>query len=163
MKTIKIRSNINATIDTIQRLEKEREEEEKRKRDEEYETRQRLAKEWQDAHPNLFKYTYASYHNKDSMNYDYGPTCKIHFYEWSDIHREPIQFANFTRLYAFLDECGLFITSDDNSRIRSMAACYITCKPGCKDLIVCPTYEGLSCEFKKVQDTIQAIAAVPEI
>ena len=166
-KIIEIRSNINTAIVEIERLRIEREAREKAEREAKWEReaaeRKRLTEEWQNTHRNLFKYTYASYYNKDNFNYDYGAYCKIHFYEWSNVDSEPIIFERYTRLYKFLDDCGLFIEEKDNNMIKPLASCYISCKPGTKDLIVCSTYGELKSKMDEAKTLANVLASVPEI
>jgi hypothetical protein len=167
IKEFEIRSNINSSFAVIERLTKEREEREKAEREEKWkrdqEERERAAKEWQETHPNIFKYTYASYYNRENFNYDYGAYCKIHFYEWSNVESQPIVFERYTRLYKFLDDCGLFIKEDDNNKIKPIASCYIACKPGSKDLIVCTTYDELKKKVEEARTLANVIASVPDV
>lgn len=166
-KLFEVRSNINTSFVEIERLAKEREEREKAERDAKWkrdqEEREQRAKEWEAKHPNMNKYTYASYYNFDNFNYDFGSYCKIHFYEWSDINREPIIFERYTRLYNFLDICGLFITEADNTMIKPLASCYISCKPGSKDLIVCTTYDELKRKMHETENLAKILAPVPDV
>lgn len=161
-----IRSNITTTFGAfeearIKREERERKEEQE-KRDREFAERQRLSQEWQDTHKNLFKYTYASYYSKDTFNYDGGGFCNVHFYEWSDADREPIKFTSYHRLYEFLDRCGLFLEPEQNTFIKPLASCFITCKPTCKDLIVSSTYDDMKRQLHEAENLVRVLEAVPE-
>lgn len=162
-----IRSNINPSLESVMVKEKEREEREKAERDakwqREQEERTRLSNEWMETHKNLFKYTYMSYYNKDTFDYGSGVSCDIHFYEWSDINRWPLKFDRYGWFYKFLDESGLFIECDDNTRMKSFAQAFITCKPGSKNLIVCRSYEELKREFHLAENAAKVLAVVPEI
>lgn len=167
MKTIEIRSNINSAFSEIERLRLIREEREKKEREEKWEReaaeRKRLTDEWQNTHPNLFKYTYASYYSKDTFNYDYGAFCRIHFYEWSNVDSQPIVFERYTRLYQFLDNCGLFIEQKDNEMIKPLASCFISCKPNSKELIVCATYDELKRKMHEAKMLASILEPVPDI
>lgn len=162
-----IRSNINSSFVEIERLTREREEREKAERDakwkREQEEREKLVSEWQAAHPNMNKYTYASYYNYSTFNFEFGTFCKIHFYEWSDITREPIMFKYYPQLYDFLDKCGLLLSNDDNNMIKPLASCYISCKPNSKDLLVCTTYEELKRKMHEAENLANVLAPVPEV
>jgi hypothetical protein len=163
---LEIRSNISTTFLEMERLRVEREEREKKEREEKWNREQaertKLIDAWNKSHPNIYKYTYASYYNKDSFNYDYGAYCKIHFYEWSDVNREPIIFERYTRLYKFLDDCGLFIEPEDDTKIKPIASCYISCKPGSKSLIVCTTYDELKRKMREAENLANVLAPVPD-
>lgn len=164
---IEIRSNINSSFVEIERLTKEREEREKAERDakwkREQEEREKKVEDWKLEHPNMNKYTYASYYNYDTFNFEFGAYCNIHFYEWSDITREPIKFKHYPELYDFLDKCGLFITEADNTMIKPIASCYISCKPNSKELIVCTTYNELQRKMHEVENLAKILAPVPEV
>ena len=163
---IEIRSNITSSFAEIERKRVEREEREKAERDakweEERKERERKAEEWKQKHPNMHKYTYASHYNYENFNYEYGSYCKIHFYEWSNVDNAPIIFDRYPKLYNFLDECGLFIKEIDNDKIKPIASCYISCKPGSKELIVCTTYDELRRKMHEAQTLVNVLAPVPE-
>lgn len=166
-REIKIRSNINSSFIEIERLRIEREEREKAEREarwqKEREERERLENEWKETHKNLFKYTYCSYYCKDTFNYQYGGYCKIHFYEWSDVNKEPIVFNHYPELYRFLDECDLWIDEEQNNMIKPIASCYISCKPGSKELIVATTYDGLCQKMSEAKTLADVLSTVPEV
>jgi hypothetical protein len=162
-----IRSNINSSFDEIERLRIEREEREKKERDEKWRLeqaeREKKVSEWADKHPNMNKYTYATYYNYDNFNFEFGTYCKIHFYEWSDVNREPLIFERFPKLYDFLDRSGLFISEFDNSKVKPFASCYISCMPNSKDLIVCTTYKELKQKMHEAINLINVLKPVPEV
>lgn len=162
-----VRSNINPSLESAMLKEKEREERERAERDakwrKEQEEREKQSKEWMDTHMNLYKYTYMSYYNRETFDYGNGPSCDIHFYEWSDINRWPLKFDRYGWFYKFLDESGLFIDADTNTRMKSFYHTFVTCKPGSKNLIVCNSYEELKREFHLAKNTAMVVSAVPEI
>ena len=164
---IEIRSNINSSFVEIERLTKEREEREKAERDakwkREEEERKKKLEDWKLEHPNMDKYTYASYYNYSTFNFDFGTYCNINFYEWSDITREPIKFKHYPELYDFLDKCGLLLSNDDNNMIKPLASCHISCKPGSKDLFVCTTYGELQRKMHEAENLANILAPVPEV
>ena len=146
MEYIVIHSNINKLMNYHIECLKADEEAEKRKRDEEFrkqrEEREQREKKWKEEHPNLSKYTY--YTSDTYYSPYYGGYCRINFYEWSDIHSTPKTFDYYSPFYKFLDESGLFITEQQNSIIKPLNKCFITCVPGGKELIVAKTYEELT-------------------
>lgn len=164
---MEIRSNISASFLELERLRIEREERETKERNEkwnrEQEERTKKADEWSKAHANLYKYTYASYYNKDSFNYDYGISCKIHFYEWSNVDSNPIIFEHYARFYDFLDRCDIFLENDSNNNVRSFSECFISCKPGSKDLIISKTYDELKRKMYELENLAKMLAPVPEV
>ena len=164
---IEIRGNINSYLNELQRIAAEREEREKKEREEKWkrdeEERKRKAAEFESEHPNMSKYTYASHYNYATFNFDYGGYCKIHFYEWSDVYSEPRIFERYCRLYDFLDKCGIILNRDDDDRIKPLASCYITCKPGSKDLFVCTTYNELKEKVEESKKLATILSSVPDV
>jgi hypothetical protein len=104
-----------------------------------------------------------SYYNRETFDYSYGGSCDIHFYEWSDINSCPLKFNKYGWFYKFLDESGLFIEQDVNNNMKSFAHVFVTCKPGCKNLIVCNSYEELRREFHLAENAALVVSAVPEV
>ena len=163
---IEIRSNINNTVDRLIQAEREREEREKAEREErlamEREERERKEQEWKAAHPVLDKYTYIGYHNYETYSWK-GDLCKIRFYEWSDITREPITFDTTIPFYRFIDSCGIKYLEEDNNKMKANAESYMVCKPGCNELIVAPSYESLKSQFHMAKNLAKVLAVVPEV
>ena len=150
-KCIEIRSNLvnmmsrhEARVKADEEVEKARKEAEWQKRREEREAREA---EWKKSHPNLAKYSYCS--SDENYSPYYGGYCKIHFYEWSDLHATPKTFDYCSAFYKFLDECKLFITESQNAKMRPLSKCFITCKPGCKELLIGKDYDELVEEYNK--------------
>ena len=164
---IEIRSNINSSFGVIERLRIEREEREKKERDEkwrrEQEEREKKIAEWAEKHPNMNKHTYATYYNYDTFNFDYGPSCSLYFYEWSDINREPLKFERLYRFYDFLDKCGLILPSDKDTVIRGLITFYISCKPGSKELLICKEYDELKRLMHEAENLAKVLESVPDV
>ena len=162
-----VRSNINPSLESAMQKQKEREEREQEERHAKWEAEQaersRLSNEWMETHKNLYKYTYASYYNKDTFDYSNGPECDIHFYEWSNINNWPLKFNRYGWFYKFLDESSLFIEQEVNTQMKSFAHVFVTCKPGSKNLIVCNSYEELKREFHLAKNTAMVVSTVPEV
>lgn len=145
---MEIRSNIvDGFIAHCKRIEidEEREKQERAKRYE-IERRERMERYevWKKSHPNCSSYSYCSEYNFETLSDYCGGYCKIYFYEWSDINREPLLFDYYAKFYKFLDASELFINAEQNSKIKALNTCYITCKPNSKEIVICSTYDGLS-------------------
>lgn len=164
---VEVRANINTEFVKFEALRIEREKREQAERDAERERewneRRKASEEWEKTHRNLYKYTYASYYNKDTFNYDYGAVCEVYFYEWSDINSEPRKFERMHRLYQFLDACDIFLESEQNNKVGVTKPCFISCKPGVKDLIIVSSYDELKREMKQAENLAAVLAPVPEI
>lgn len=163
---IEIRSNINATIDWLAAVEKEREEREKAEREarwkKEQEEREARAANWAKEHPILEKYTYISHYNYEYYSYK-GEACDIYFYEWSNVEAQPLHFDFMVPFYRFLDSSKINLCDGENNKIKSTSKAFITCKPGCRDMIIASNYDELRCELQKVKSVVTVLAAVPEI
>lgn len=150
---IQIHSNIGIAMERHMERIKAEEEAEKAKREAEWQKarEEREAREaaWKEKHPNLAKYTYCSSYSDNSYSPYYGGYCKIHFYEWSDLNSNPRTFDYYSPFYKFLDECELLLSSEQNAEIKPLSKCFVTCRRGCKELIVAPTYEGLVEKFNR--------------
>ena len=109
------------------------------------------------------KYTYCSAYNYDTFNYEYGGMCKLYFYEWSDICREPLVFNYYPYLYRFLDECGILLNADDNAKVRSCNTMYVVCKHNSKDLIIARSYNELREQYEASKKLEEILAPVPDV
>ena len=162
-REIVIRSNINPLINWLEDKRKEREERERIEREarwaKEKEERERKAAEWRSAHPILDKYTYISEFNYDYHSYQ-GTYVDYHFYEWSNIHCNPIHFEYSIPFYRFLDECKINLTDEGNQKLKDNRTCHIICKPGCNDLLIDTTYSGLVSQLNDLEVAKKVIASV---
>lgn len=70
-------------------------------------------------------------------------TFKVHFYEWSDISREPRVFTSLGTFLKFLRECDIPIAYWEENLIRSLVDSYVTCKKGSKTLVIRGRYAQL--------------------
>lgn len=70
-------------------------------------------------------------------------TSIVYFFEWSDIHREPKRFLSLEEFIQFMMECGIYLNIYEKELIINWRLAYITCKSGCKDLLIAPNYEKL--------------------
>ena len=158
-----IRGNINSSIERIEQLRIEREEREKQEREErwrlEREERERKEEEWKKAHPVLEKYTYISYHNYETYNWQ-GELCNVFFYEFSDIHRNPRKFPYTTEFFRFLDKYNIMPTQEDVNKFKYGYGCHIVCKPGSSEIIVGKTYEEMKQQFESYSLTAKLIADI---
>lgn len=166
-KVIEIRSNITESVIKFEVAEAERKEREEKERKERWEKeskeREEKAAKWKAGHPNMEKYTYCSAYNFETFNYEYGGQCKLYFYEWSDICREPLVFNYYPYLYRFLDECGILLSADDNTKLRSCNTMFVVCKPNSKDLIVARSYNELSEQYEETKKLNEILATVPDV
>ena len=163
-----IRSNITPTVNRLEQLVKEREEKEKAEREARFarEKAEREAKEaaWKKEHPILDKYTYLSYYNYETYTWQ-GEYVNVYFYEWSDIHREPLRFLYSLEMYKFFDRCKLNLTDADNNKIKANRGCYITCAPGTCDLIIGKDYDDLQNQYNtiKVLESVHVVNNLPAV
>lgn len=164
---IEIRSNIvdgfNAHV--AREIEKEELEKQERARRLEIEKAKRMEKyeEWKKTHPNCAAYAYTNEYSFETISDYSGGYCKINFYEWGDINSIPRKFDYYYPLYKFLDSCGLFLTSEQNAKIKPLSTCYITCKPNSRDMVVAATYEGLKMELELAQSIDAAMGLQNEV
>lgn len=75
-------------------------------------------------------------------------TFKVHFYEWSDISRQPRTFRSLGSFLKFLRECDIPILYWEENLIRSLVESYVTCKKGSKTLVIRGRYEQLVAAMK---------------
>lgn len=164
---IEIRSNITESVCRFveaEALRLKREEEERKARwEREQKLREEETNKWKEEHPNLEKYTYCSYYCRNTFNYEYGGSCKIHFYEWSNINSEPIVFNYYPYFYRFLDECKILLSYDENCELKSVNSVFVTCKPGCKELIIGKTYDELRDKYNNILSLSNVLSSVPEV
>lgn len=163
---IEIRSNINPMIDWLAQVEHEREEHEKAEREAKWERdrkeREEREAKWKEEHPILDKYTYMSQWNYETYSYQ-GEAVNYYFYEWSNIHSEPMLFNFSIPFYRFLDKCKMDFTENDNAKLKAHRTCHIVCKPECNSLIIEPSYEAMKTAFENVKVVGKVLATVPDI
>ena len=99
------------------------------------------------------KYTYISHYNYEYYSYK-GEACDIYFYEWSDVDAQPLHFDFIIPFYRFLDSCKINLCDGENNKIKGSSKSFITCKPGCRDMIIASNYDELKCEFQKVKNLV---------
>ena len=167
-KTIIIHGNINTALERIELMAKEREEQERKERAERFERerieRERKANEWKNEHPILDKYTYICHYNYDTYSW-IGNRCNAFFYEWSNIHSNPISFPFTTELYKFLDRCKINLTDEGNNKIQAVPnnGLYIICKPNSRDIIIAKSYDDMCKQFAESEQLVKILSTVPEI
>jgi hypothetical protein len=156
-----IRGNITPTIERLEQLRIEQEEREKAEREAKYERerkeREAKAEAWKKEHWILDKYTFISQYNYETYSWP-GDICNVHFYEWSDIYREPIMFSHTVGFFKFLDFSKINVTDADVNKFKANPGCHIVCKPGKNELIVGESYEVMKNKFL----TEKALMSVPE-
>lgn len=67
----------------------------------------------------------------------------IFFYEWSDISRLPTRYFSLSLFEKFLSECDLCLEPHQRDIILNLPQSFISCKKGCKELIVRGSYDSL--------------------
>ena len=161
---ILIRSNLVSGFETHVRFEAEKEAREKAEREAklaaEAAERKRLDDEFKALHPNLCAYTYVGRYSFETYNPQYSGYCKVHFYEWSDVHRVPLEFSNYGSLYIFLDDSGLLLESFQVDELRKMRECFMCCVSGQKRIVLCESYEELVRELHKAEALGRVLAVV---
>ena len=105
------------------------------------------ANDWRDKHPNMWRFTSATFYNQHPTRNGLGATapCDISFYEWSDVFREPRKFSTYLDLYEFLDECGLCLEYSLNNMLRQhdKGQFFLSCLKGRKGIAGSDTYDSL--------------------
>lgn len=167
MDMIEILSNINDAVGKHFERVRADEEREKQEREarwaEQREKREREEKEWKEKYPMLNAYTCCSYYNQGYYGEWQGGPCKIFFYEWSDVTRQPLVFEKYFPFYKFLDESGLRIDNILNGRIRDLHEVYISCVKGSKRIVIGSSYDIL-CRAKEEAEKLDVVVSVtPEI
>lgn len=164
---IVIRGNITPMMEKIELMAKEREEREKAEREAKLEAerkeREAKAEAWKKEHPVLDKYTYISHYNYETYSWP-GDYWNVFFYEWSNINSEPRHFPYSVEFLKFLDSSKIMPTDENINKIKLMkSGCYITCKPGCTDLIVGENYESMKSQFNAIASLGRILATVPDV
>lgn len=67
----------------------------------------------------------------------------IYFYEWSNIFQEPRKYFTIDAFERFLNLSGIRLSLYEKDIIKNMKWCYITCRKGCKDLVIRSSYGSL--------------------
>ena len=67
----------------------------------------------------------------------------IHFYEWSDANRIPMDFNTINEFRKFCDKCNIKTGQWVDCTIWRMGNCHIACKPGKPELIIMASKELL--------------------
>lgn len=164
---IEILGNINDAVGKHFERIKAEEEREKAEREakwaKEREEREKREKEWKEKYPMLNAYTCCSYYNQGYYGEWQGGPCKIYFYEWSDITRQPLVFEKYFPFYKFLDESGLRIDNVLNGRIRSLSEVHISCVKDSKRIVIGSSYKIL-CDAKEEAEKLDMVVSVsPEV
>lgn len=73
----------------------------------------------------------------------------IYFYEWSDINCTPRHFNTLADFEKWLNnECQIYLMQWQRESLLAYGANkYVICRPGCKDLLIRHTFEGLKTAF----------------
>ena len=74
----------------------------------------------------------------------------IYFYEWSDITREPLRFHSGFLFEKFLEKSGIPFLDYHRDVMKNKYNCYITCRPGSKELIIRARYDLLEIALKNI-------------
>lgn len=90
------------------------------------------------------------YYNNNNYNTNYLSNVSresfsgtIYFYEWSNIFQEPRKYFTIDAFERFLNLSGIHISLYEKDIIKNMKWCYITCRKGCKDLVIRSSYGSL--------------------
>jgi len=87
----------------------------------------------------------------------------IYFYEWSDVSRMPQTFFTVDAFKRFLSVSGIELKGYEAEIIKALHVPFITCKKGCKDLIIKDTLKDLREELNKCSSGNTANGVVPTV
>lgn len=87
----------------------------------------------------------------------------IYFYEWSDVSRMPQTFFTVDAFKRFLSVGGIELKGYEAEIIKALHVPFITCKKGCKDLIIKDTLKDLREELNKCSSGNTANGVVPTV
>ena len=164
---MEILGNINDAVNKHFERVKAEEEREKREREEKWAKerleRERREQEWKEKNPMLEAYTCCSYYNQGTWGEWLGGPCKIYFYEWSDLNRQPLVFEKYYPFYRFLDSSGLRIDNVLNGRIKALNEVYLCCVNNSKRIVLGSSYDMLR-EAKIEAEKLDRVMSVsPEV
>lgn len=87
----------------------------------------------------------------------------IYFYEWSDVSRMPQTFFTVDAFKRFLSVSGIELKGYEAEIIKALHVPFITCKKGCKDLIIKDTLKDLREELNKCSSGNKDNGVVPTV
>ena len=87
----------------------------------------------------------------------------IYFYEWSDVSRMPQTFFTVDAFKRFLSVSGIELKGYEAEIIKALHVPFITCKKGCKDLIIKDTLKDLREELNKCSSGNTTNGVVPTV
>lgn len=92
---------------------------------------------------------YNNNYNSPARGYSPGERGKIYFYEWSNIYSTPRAFDTLADFERFLNnDCGIYLMQWQRESLLAYGTNkYVTCKEGCKELIIRHYYENLKQAF----------------
>lgn len=106
-----------------------------------------VRKEEESSRPTYYNHTALGGRNQQYYNDTFQGNKVFHgvifFYEWSDITRDPVRYFSIPLFEKFLNESELELEPFQKDILLNLQQCFISCKPGCKDLVIRATYDGL--------------------
>lgn len=85
--------------------------------------------------------------------------CRIYFYEWSDVSRNPIMFESVDSFETFLRNSGIYLKGYECEMCENIGAVYACCYYGSKQLCIRGSYK-LLCNSMNENVTRQLISSV---
>ena len=89
--------------------------------------------------------------NLDDTNFNnkFYMKRKVHFYEWSDLNRQPIVFNHTEDFEKFCHKSNIIISSNNDFYLTNNRESFITCVSGKPELIISGSLKGLKKNFNK--------------
>jgi hypothetical protein len=106
-----------------------------------------VRKEEESRRPTYYSHSALGGRNQEYYNNTFQANTTFHgvifFYEWSDITRDPVRYFSIPLFEKFLTESNLELEPYQKDIMLNLQQCFISCKPGCKDLVIRASYDAL--------------------
>ena len=122
-------------------------------------------KEEESSRPSNYSHTALGGRSQQYYNDTFQSNTTFHgvifFYEWSDITRDPVRYFSIPLFEKFLNESELELEPYQREIIMNLNQCYITCKPGCKDLVLRASYDNLKATMGRLYENSKDTTVPP--